>query len=551
MLQHYQELARQYRGRIFLTAVSAALLVLALSLVLLKVSPIYKSTVIFNMQPSEEALSFNREFQGRSQFNPATIITQTHVERLLSRPVTERALDIILAESDAEAAVEPSYFDEVKLLLWQSWTRLNYGEYRPLPQREQYIEELIESVDVEIVEGSYILKLEAGHQYPAIASRIANAYADAYIEIARQDFQDGTNELAVTLRARISAAEAELQRLFAERETLRSEFDINDIRTEQELLLSSVQTLRLNLDDEQLDLSLAQAELEELIAELGSASGNARTVRDQRSDISALETRIEFRRSQIAATQEQLAALAEKESLFSTLSGEIEDVQLNLTDLRERLLSFELSGQARADQVQVIQAAKPAIYPSFPKVLINTVAAGIAGALLYLMVLSIQDMFGGRIRTSQDLLAVVSDRMLPPASPKLARRRRFLGLLSGRTRRRRRRFIEAFGQRMSVEAGWASGIVYVTGFLDKAAIERARNFLADIVESSITQTGNDKPFQVVALGPIYSVKNWDALPVGPVVVIMGPNEQDSLDISSLLTVGANPVRRPMFMLWHG
>ena len=93
MLDHYRELLRHFWKTIVIGALVAGGLTLALSMLLLRAAPIYEASVTLNMQPSTEELRFNSSFLGVSQFNPATIIAQTHIERLLSRKVAGRAIE--------------------------------------------------------------------------------------------------------------------------------------------------------------------------------------------------------------------------------------------------------------------------------------------------------------------------------------------------------------------------------------------------------------------------------------------------------------------------
>jgi len=260
MIQHYKDLIQLFWLRILVGAVVAGTLAAALSLLLLQTSPAYKASVTFNMQPSEEALSFNRQFLGVSQFNPATIITETHIERLLSRPIADRTLDKFLADQGPTTGpIEPSLFSRFKLFLWKSWTRLNYGEYRPVPERDQMRNDLLESLDVEPVAGSYILKLTASYKFPSVAADIANTHAQSYIEAASEEFQAQLDSRAGVLQDRIDSEEAALADLLSRREQLRAEFDIANLSRESEILMSSLQGLREDLEDDELQRRLRRS----------------------------------------------------------------------------------------------------------------------------------------------------------------------------------------------------------------------------------------------------------------------------------------------------
>ena len=216
MISHYSDLLRHYWKMILSGAAGAGLLAYLLSVLLLDAMPFYKASVAVNMQPSEEALMFNRGFLGVSQFNPATIIAQTHIERILSREVAERTLDILLAEPGAAAAPEPpNALDRIKAAFWRTWNNLNYGYFVQPTEREQQINDLMGAIDVEMVEGSYILLVEITYDNPEIAARAANALLQAYIDQTREDFSVDSTALDNALETVIVDFHPELTRVAA------------------------------------------------------------------------------------------------------------------------------------------------------------------------------------------------------------------------------------------------------------------------------------------------------------------------------------------------
>ncbi|CUH74948.1 GumC family protein [Tropicibacter naphthalenivorans] len=548
MIGHYRELLLLYRWRILLGMLTAGIAAFALSLLILQKSPAYKATVVMNMQPSEEALSFNREFLGRSQFNPATIIAQTHVERLLSRPIAEATLAKLDADMGAPAQADPGAVSNFKLWLWKTWTRLNYGEYRPLSAERTALNALTESLEVDVVEGSYILRLTVTQEDPDLAARIANVHAESYIEIASSEFQNETSRAAALVRERIAEREAELQALFTQRDDLRSQYDISDLRRQSELLMLTLRETELQLNDNKLQKRIQEARLDEIVGTTGNRDrGPARTIQEE---LDSLNQQITFRTEQIVELSERLSALSSREAAFDNLASDLEAVQADLTSLREQLLTFELGEQVRANQVQIVAPAAVPVYPSSPKVFVNTVMALIAGGLFVFLIAVLQDIFGARIRTTNDLINVAGNRALPHADAILAGTGRgAFGLRRFGRARRMKRFTEVFGQRMSVEQAWASGQILVTGYVDQEELVKVRNFLGEVVKRSVAWGYNDQPLRITAAGPIYAVKDWDALPQGAVVVVMRPNEQDDVDVATLLTVGHDIPRKPLFMLW--
>jgi len=554
MPSHYAELASLYRLRIIICAVIAALIALAFSLFMLKTSPSYSASVTMNMQPAEEALLFNREFMGRSQFNPATIITQTHIERLLSKPVAERAIETLLARNAGNPipVTEPGLPSRLKGWLWRTWTRLNFGGFVPAPEELQLLNEFRESVDVETVEGSYILIIKASHEFPTVAAQIANVLAETYITIASEESALASENAAFVLREQVETLEAQLAALFDQRTALRSEYDISDLGRQAGLLLTSIESVQGQLSNELLERGLKERELQRLTAELGTGSSRSQgPIQNLEDEIEVLNDRIAFRQSQIAEQSANLSLLSSRETDFANINIEIDAARQSLATVRERLSTFELGARSQAGQVQIIAPATVPLYPSSPKVLVNTIVAFIVGALIVFMTAVVQDIFGARLRTSSDLVAAVGDRALPSGSKQMLGHSGAFFWRRYRNKLKRRSFVEAFGQKMSVDTNWKGAGIAVTGYVDQKKLIEVRNFLGEIVSQSVHRPGNRDAFRVTAIGPLHSVKDWDSLEDLTVVVVCEPDQKFDYDVAGLTSVGTDPVRHPLFMIWRG
>ncbi|NVO26668.1 hypothetical protein HJ526_04480 [Donghicola sp. C2-DW-16] len=552
MLDHYRDLLRFYKRIIIVSMICAASLAWMGSTVLLNTSPAYKSTVTMNMQPSEEELAFNRTFMGVSQFNPATIITQTHIEVLLSRPVAERTLDLLLAQADGEQALpEPGLFDAIKGFLWRTYVRLNYGTFKEVDERTQLVNLVHDSIEVEFVEGSYILNLTAQSEFPTLAARIANAYAQAYVDLTRQEFSSGAGKLADLVRKLKVEREGELRDLLVERERVREELNINDLWQEADVLLLSRSATQQDIDDDVIELQLRKNELAKLKEQLDGGRASQPVARVE-EEIRQREARLDLRRQALARTDKQLSEQAEKERSLKQLEARYEAVQLDLDELRDRLVNLEMSEATILSQIQVINPATPALYPSFPKVLVNTVIATIVGALAVIMPVILIDVVGMRVRTYSDLQSILGGHALPSARkgmerPGLARWR--TGRMSGLSREFRN-FSEQFGRRMSTEDHWTKEHIFVTGFLPYEEIKRLRDVVAMAVEHSNPRRNGDAPYVITAIAPVASVQDWDELPDGPIILGVPPAQVDALEIRELQTVGQDNPRKPFMLIWN-
>jgi len=225
-------------------------------------------------------------------------------------------------------------------------------------------------------------------------------------------------------------------------------------------------------------------------------------------------------------------------------------VRAELALVRQQLSTFELGVQTQARQIQLVAPASVPLYPSSPKMLINTITAVITAVMLTIMIAVIQDIFGTRVRTSADLTAAVGNRALPTASPSMLSTKRFLlGTRAWRNQARLKRFIEVLGQHMSVESGWTSHGIMVTGYLNEKELIEARNFIGEVVRRSVYRPGTNDKFHVTSIGPIHTVKDWDNVKDGPVIIVCKQDQKFDFDLSGVSELGANPVRKPLFMLW--
>ena len=113
-----------------------------------------------------------------------------------------------------------------------------------------------------------------------------------------------------------------------------------------------------------------------------------------------------------------------------------------------------------------------------------------------------------------------------------------------------RRFMVAFGQKMSAEAGWKRRNLLVTGFLEPKELIEVRNFLGRVVQNSVYLGNSEDPFRVTSIGPIHSISDWDNLPDGQVIVVMHPLKQNAADLDGLTRFGEKKPREPLFVLWE-
>ncbi|MEM1315199.1 MAG: hypothetical protein AAGI51_11630, partial [Pseudomonadota bacterium] len=414
MLTHYKDLLRQYWKLVVASGLGAGALAGALSVVLLEAMPIYRSNVTLSLQPSEEALRFNDAFLGVSQLNPANIITQAHIERILSRAVVERALDILTADAPGDLADrEPQLLDRLKAAAWRSWATLNYGYYEPVDPREQALADLTDAIDIEVVAGSYIMSLEVSYDDPDLAARAANALARAYIEVSGEDFAEEAAVVDAALADLQAQKETDLAAHLLRRRTLDRELGFQSLDDGRAMLLGNRTAARQAVAASERQLDVLQERLES--AEETDAEALAE-LRARLKDSQVLAAR---RNEALAAAEVELETLDLTESRLAEIDQRIIEAESDLAELQSRRILTELAREARLEQVQIINDAVAPTYPAFPKVMLNAVMGVIVGMALALAPIVARDVLDDRVRTAEDLRAAVGARALPTTSRRL------------------------------------------------------------------------------------------------------------------------------------
>lgn len=539
MLKHFLELLRSNYRVILACAFGAGLLALTLSVLLLNAKPLYESSVAVTMEPSEEELRFNRSFMGVSQFNPATIIAQSHVERLLSRPVAERAIDMLTAELGGEIASKPpSVFTGITTGIWRVWNTLNYGYFVPLTDREQMVADMQNAISVEIVEGSYILKIGITYDDPVIAAAAANVLAQAYIGEAQEGFRQEAAEIAGTIATAEETARDRLAERRRERQALSTKLGVTDPVAERTILLQAREDARADLRITDAELASEQRRLDALAGSLATqvdveiARGIRESLATGQAELEQLSELRHQRQQSLAEIEASLSALDEAAAQLSGPDEQIASVEADLAELQALRVASELASRARLSQVMVINPATVPLYPTSPKVAVNTIVAMIVGGLLALVPVFARDALGSRVRTSLDVEQVGEVRVLPS----LTRRQIARG-------RPRRDDIDRLVRLIAADrGGWNDRTLVVTGFLPERQIQR----LTDLLDGATASAG--EALRARAMPPLPAMADWTALRDQPVVVALASGELDRGELASLHRNAVKAGMHPYYMV---
>lgn len=211
MIQQYAELLRHYRrlvATIFFGIVGGVGLISAFFLF---VMPLYTATTTVSLLPTQSELAYSDAFSRGGSMNPANLMSETHIEYLLSREVAQGTVDRLIAEYGTPEPAMRSGFRAVlgngfrlfKNTLRQVYNVLNSGKHVPIDAYTDAVLTLQDSIDAEMVEGTYILELSVTWDSPELAAAAANMLADVYVARAREQARDAALQLEQDLTAQL------------------------------------------------------------------------------------------------------------------------------------------------------------------------------------------------------------------------------------------------------------------------------------------------------------------------------------------------------------
>ena len=490
ILEHYYQLIRHYRKMLITIIVSITVGVWMVSQALLMLFPLYTGTASVVMLPTEAELSFTRGWLGESQYNPANVLTQTHAEYLVSRPVAEKALAKM--SERVEKRPKPTGWKVMarktvgsfKGFLRRTYLILNSGKFVPVGPYEEALGMLMEGIDLEVIEGSYILQVSVTLPRAESAAAAANALAEAYVERISEEAGSKAVQLGAFFGTEIQARETALDDLADQEYVVREELGLLSLDEDRLYLMNGREVERQKL----IETKIQRAELE----------AGLRVIKRQRTQVQRaaiygqLENRVtegERRLQELSVREEiqqetldqmsaQLNALAEREKPLLVMARNQEQMERELTTLRERMVTVNLSKSAQLAQVRNINPARVPVYPSFPKVLWNTAVGGTAGVLMALFALVVIDTTSGTVKTVPDLRRLTGERSLGHVGQGL------VDVVAGRKplSPRADNQLQALGsdleRQMASLGAFDTPSIQVTGFGNRAAVSDAAVTLA-------------------------------------------------------------------------
>ena len=449
-------------GRIILKHKWTLLLVLALALAAAAIrtflsTPVYRSTVILQIdRATPRVVRFENDPEQERVGSDEAIAMRTQQELLKSRSLAERVIDELRLDSstpsgqaalslapartlgdEAPAEVEgeqPSQ-DLVERFLagYRKMTKPSADNSEVLG-REAVVRKFLDSVTVEPIRSSRLVKVHVDNTNPALAARIANSTVQAFIAMGMERRLESSSYAKSFLEDQIKQMKAKLEE---------SERRLNSYAQANQILTLDEKTSAINQTYVDYATALAKAEQERIRAEAIASEmkrnpegavavldnksiqaykerraklqieyqENLRIYKPEFPKMLQIKAQIEEVDSQIkgemaavmASLQAQYEAAARQEAQIRTRLGETRkqvlttqdhSIDLNLLkrevdtnrqlydNLLQRFKELGISGNIISNNISVVDAAEPSLFPHKPNLLANLLVGLVVGMLL-------------------------------------------------------------------------------------------------------------------------------------------------------------------------
>lgn len=372
--------------------IGCTLIAWLLSVMVLAQRPSFESAARLNIVPTSAELGFATRFVRGQTFDGGAVMVQTYGEYVYTRPVLEPVIERYLAfeaeranmsVADLErSSAAPSFFTPGQILSW-----LNYGEVAKMPLREDLMQSLIENTVIEMVEGTYLMRVSVTWDDPQAAAWLANALAEAIVARAQAQSEASEQMLTTTLGKNLVAKRAELAALLNQSRRLKQRSGVVDVDTQKQGLMQELMAEESRLTSDRVALDSAMAEVGALRRQANGRMSTSQQAVEQALAIAApkadgLRKGLVIREGRIRALRAQFGQVSGSEMTIKEIDDRIALVSKEVEELAQRV-SFNLNeNQTNAPKIEVIERATPPLVRSSPKVFFNTIAGFVAGAAL-------------------------------------------------------------------------------------------------------------------------------------------------------------------------
>lgn len=448
-------------GRILLKYKWTLLMVVALCCAVAAIrtflsTPIYRSTVILQIErATPRVVRFENDPEQERMGSDDAISMRTQQELLKSRSLAERVIDELRldnstpagqaavtlaagvqpgegAEAGAEEAGGGDYLDRI-IAGYRKMTRPSARNAEVLG-REAVISRFLDSITVEPVRSSRLVRLHVDNTDPALAARIANSTVQAFIAMGMERRLEASSyaksfleDQIKQMKARLEESERRLNTYAqanqiltlddkgtainqtyteyagalakAEQERIKLEALLEEIKRNPEasnavaenkaiqalkehrakLLVEYQENLRIYKPEFPKMLQI-KAQLEEVETQMKREVGlAAATVQAQFDAASRQENML---RDRLAQTRKQVLTTQDHGIDMNLLKREVDTNRQLYDSLLQRFKELGISGNIVSNNVSVVDAAEPSLFPFKPNLLANLLVGLVAGLLL-------------------------------------------------------------------------------------------------------------------------------------------------------------------------
>jgi succinoglycan biosynthesis transport protein ExoP len=428
-------------------------------------TPIYRSTVTLQIERvAPRVVNFNNEVE-QDVYSDETVTLRTQYELLRSRTLAERVIDELnldrndtgkgrAAAKPAEAAEAPTTFVGRIVSGYHKLTQPATTD-RAVLNREGLIGGFLGAMTVEPVRNSRLIKVHFDNTDPELAARIANATAQAYIAMGLERRTE-TASYAKTLledqirqvKAKLEESERKLNQYAqgkqiltldektnvinqtytdfaaavskAEQERIKAEAAYNEFRRSPETTPQVVDNKTIQVFKEQkakLEIEYQQnlktykpdfpkmvqlrgqvAEADaQLKAEIASVAG---TVRSQYESALKQENLL---REKLAQTRKQVLQTQDSSIDLNLLKREVDTNRQLYDGLLQRLKQVGVSSGVATNNVSIVDAAEPPVFPFKPSLRGNIMVGLGIGLVLGLALILLLEYMDDSIRRPDDV----------------------------------------------------------------------------------------------------------------------------------------------------
>lgn len=418
-------------------------------------TPVYRSTVILQIdRQSPRVVRFENDPEQERMGSDDAISMRTQQELLKSRSLAERVIDELRLDrstpsgqaplalsatrqigAEGEEPVEEVKGDYLDRLLtgYRKMTSPSVRSTEVLG-REAVVRRFLNSVTVEPVRSSRLVKLHVDNTDPQLASRIANATVQAFIAMGMERRLEASSYAKSFLEDQIKQMKAKLEEserrlnsyaqsnqiltlddktsavnltytdfatalAKAEQDRIKAESIVAEIKRNPEASVAVVENkiiqtykerraklqmeyqenLRVYKPDypKMVQLKAQIGEVDAQIKEeIGNVIGSLQAVRD------AAAKQEEALRDKVAQTRKQVLTTQEQSIDMNLLKREVDTNRQLYDNLLQRFKELGVSGNIVSNNVSVVDAAEPSLFPYKPNLLSNLLVGLVAGILL-------------------------------------------------------------------------------------------------------------------------------------------------------------------------